>query len=73
MKKGNDDIGCPAQERANILDNPMRVLGFIDGQKNSHSDLHGKRHREQRSLHYPPPDQPIPEAAKASPHSIAGG
>jgi len=39
MKEGDDDIRCSAQERSNILDKPMGVLGLVDGQKNSHSSL----------------------------------
>jgi hypothetical protein len=41
VKEGDDDIWYSAQERSNILDNPMGVLGFVDGQKNSHSSLLG--------------------------------
>src|SRR5687768_16437005 len=42
MKEGDLDIRCPAQERSNILDNAMGVLGLVDGQKNSHSGLLGR-------------------------------
>jgi hypothetical protein len=36
MKEGDDDIWYSGQERPNILDNAMGVLGLVDGQKNSH-------------------------------------
>jgi hypothetical protein len=38
MKESAEDIRGLAQERSNILDNTMGVLGLIDGQKNSHSN-----------------------------------
>jgi hypothetical protein len=41
MKEGDGDIRCSAQERSNILDNAMGVLGLVDGQKNSHIGLLG--------------------------------
>jgi hypothetical protein len=31
VKEGDDDIWYSAQERSNILDNAMRVLGLVDG------------------------------------------
>jgi hypothetical protein len=31
MKEGDDDMWCSAQERSNILDNAMGVLGLVDG------------------------------------------
>jgi hypothetical protein len=41
MKEGNENIRGSAQERSNILDSAMGVLGLVDGQKNSHSSLPG--------------------------------
>jgi hypothetical protein len=42
MKERDDDFRRSAQERSNVLDNPMGVLGLVDGQENSHNDLLGK-------------------------------
>jgi hypothetical protein len=48
MKEGDHDVGCSAQERSDILDNPMGVLGFVDGQKNSHSILLGREGKDKQ-------------------------
>src|SRR5206468_12350328 len=50
MKEGHLDIGCSAQERSDILDNAMGVLGFVDGQKNSHSGLLNRGQKMQRLI-----------------------
>jgi hypothetical protein len=42
MKEGEDNIRCSAQERSDIPDNAMGGLRFVDGQKNSHSNLLGR-------------------------------
>jgi hypothetical protein len=55
MKEGDGDIRGSAQERANILDNPMGVLGLVNGQKNSHISLLGGAWRTvQLCTYYPP-------------------
>jgi hypothetical protein len=55
MKEGDGNIRCSAQERSNILDNAMGVLGLVDGQKNSHIGLLGGACRTvQLSIYYPP-------------------
>src|SRR5262245_24481298 len=67
MKEGQVDIGCPAQERSDILDDAMGVLGVVDGQQDSHSSLLGRGQTMQRTIHYPPLNQPIPGGGRASP------
>jgi hypothetical protein len=39
VKEGEKKIRCLGQERSNILDDAIGVLGLIDGQKDSHIGL----------------------------------
>ena len=42
VKEGDDDIRCSAQERTNILNHAMGVLGLVNSQKKSNSGLLGR-------------------------------
>jgi hypothetical protein len=45
MKEGDSHVRCSVQKRSNILDSAMRVFGFVNGKKNSHSILLRKQRR----------------------------
>jgi hypothetical protein len=39
VKESKSEVRCSAQERSNILDDAIGVLGLVNGQKNSHIGL----------------------------------
>jgi hypothetical protein len=71
MKEGDDDMWCSAQERSNILDNAMGVLGLVDGQKNSHGNLlGGARSNDAATYSLSPLSSPIPRGCQGKPRPI---
>jgi hypothetical protein len=68
MKERDDDIGCSPQERPNILNNAMGVLGLVDSQKNSHGNLlGGARSNDAATCILSPLSSPIPRGCQGKP------